>query len=153
VTTTLPRRRRGFGGALVLCIDNDATILEGMDVLLGGWECEVIGAAGVDEALSRLDGRTPDAVVVDYRLDEGVTGLVALDALFAALKRAIPSVVITADHTDAVRQAVEGRGCQVLYKPVRPAALRALLGGLVPLVRQSAAAPTTANRRAARLRR
>jgi Na+/proline symporter/signal transduction histidine kinase/ActR/RegA family two-component response regulator len=149
----LPRRRRGFGGALVLCIDNDATILEGMEALLGGWQCEVIGAAGVDAALSRLSGRTPDAAIIDYRLDEGVTGLVAIDQLFAQFGRAIPCVVITADHTDAVRQAVEGRGCQILYKPVRPAALRALLGGLVPPVRRPSAAPTMAHRRAARLRR
>jgi hypothetical protein len=39
--------------------------------------------------------------------------------------------VITADHTEAARQAIEDRGHKLLYKPVRPAALRALLGRLV----------------------
>jgi CheY-like chemotaxis protein len=90
---------------------------------------------------------------VDYRLDEGMTGLTVLDQLFTHFGRAIPSVVITADHSDAVRQAVEGRGCYILYKPVRPAALRALLGRLVRPSRQPSAAPTTANRPAARQRR
>jgi len=69
--TVIKRRRRGFGGALVTCIDNDTTILEGMEALLGGWQCEVIGAANVAETLTRLGERVPDAVIVDYRLDEG----------------------------------------------------------------------------------
>jgi PAS domain S-box-containing protein len=153
VPAVLPRRVRGFDGALVVCVDNDATILEGMEALLGGWQCEVVGGAGFAEALSRLGDRAPDAFLVDYRLDEGVTGLAVLDQLFTHFGRAFPSVVITADHSDAVRQAVEGRGCYILYKPVRPAALRALLGRLVRPSRQPSVAPTTANRPAARQRR
>ncbi len=151
--TALPRRRRGFGGALVVCIDNDATILEGMEALLGGWRCEVIGASCVADALSRIGDRTPDAVIVDYRLDDGLTGLVALDQLVAHFGHAIPSVVITADHTDPIRQAVERGGSHLLYKPVRPAALRALLGRLVQSARQHDGAATMANRQATRLRR
>jgi Na+/proline symporter/signal transduction histidine kinase len=148
----LTRRRRSFGGALVICIDNDTAILEGMEALLGGWQCEVIGSAGVAETLTRLGERVPDAVIADYRLDAGVTGLEALDQLFAHFGRALPSVVITADHTDAVRQAVEERGGHLLYKPVRPAALRALLERLVQSVRLPTAEPTMAARRAAQRR-
>src|SRR5260221_10789719 len=143
-----PRRNLGFGGALIVCIDNDATILEGMQALLGGWRCEVIGASCVADALSRIGDRTPDAVIVDYRLDDGLTGLVALDQLVAHFGHAIPSVVITADHTDPVRQAVERGGSYLLYKPVRPAALRALLGRLVQSARQHDGAAAMANRQA-----
>jgi PAS domain S-box-containing protein len=149
----VPRRRRGFGGTLVVCIDNDAAILEGMEALLGGWQCDVVGATCVADALALVGDRTPDAVIVDYRLDDGLTGLVALDQLASHFGRAIPSVVITADHTDSVRQAVESRGCHLLYKPIRPAALRALLGRLAQLTRQRTAVATTVNRQAARQRR
>jgi CheY-like chemotaxis protein len=124
-----------------------------MEALLGGWQCAVICSATVAETLSRLGERVPDAVIVDYRLDEGVTGLEALDQLFTHFGHALPSVVITADHTDAVRQAVEQRGGHLLYKPVRPAALRALLGRVVQLPGQPAAAATMLNRRAARRQR
>jgi len=93
-----------------------------------------------------------DAIIADYRLDAGVTGLEALDQLFAHFGRALPSVVITADHTDAVRQAVEERGGHLLYKPVRPAALRALLERLVQSVRLPTAEPTMATRPAAQRR-
>jgi PAS domain S-box-containing protein len=125
------KRKHGFSGALVVCVDNDITILEGMQALLGGWQCDVVGAANVAEALALIGERTPDAFIVDYHLDGDLTGLAVLDEFSTRFGRAIPGIVITADHTEAARHAIEDRGHKLLYKPVRPAALRALLGRLV----------------------
>ncbi len=41
-------------GALVLCIDNDRAIMDGMKSLLSGWQCAVIAAADSREAIAQL---------------------------------------------------------------------------------------------------
>ncbi|MBI3517637.1 MAG: PAS-domain containing protein [Proteobacteria bacterium] len=125
-----PRRRNlGFGDALVVCIDNDAVILDGMAALLGGWDCRVLAATTAEQALARLDGARPAMVIIDYRLDGDVTGESALATLRARLGDDLPAIFITADHTEATRQRIAGH--PVLYKPVNPGALRALLSRLL----------------------
>ncbi len=122
------RSPAGLDGVLVLCVDNQADILEGMSQLLGAWGCEVLEATGTADALQVVDRRSrcPDILLVDYHLDDGDNGL----STMAAMKERygdIPGVVITADHSDEVRSAARTMGCPVLRKPVKPAALRALI--------------------------
>ena len=131
-----PRRRRvGFGGALVVCIDDDATILDGMAALLQGWDCRVIIGKTAEQALARLENQRPDIAIVDYHLEGKVTGLAALDALRTRFGD-VPGIVLTADHGEAARESITGRGYPVLYKPVKTAALRALLSRLIQLAQQ-----------------
>jgi CheY-like chemotaxis protein len=106
-------------------------VLDAMEALLGGWGCTVIAARTRDEALARLAGRRPRAIVADYHLDEDRAGTDELDALFDALGARVPSVIVTADHTDAVRERIAAAGHAILYKPARPAALRAQLTRLL----------------------
>jgi signal transduction histidine kinase len=113
----------------ILCIDNETLILEGMKAMLTGWGCEVFTATsigGAKSVLRHLDG-DPDAVLADYHLDNEVTGLMALDALSERFESAVPGIVITADRTEEVAEEIRRAGYQLLLKPVRPAALRALL--------------------------
>ncbi|ABE58226.1 MULTISPECIES: hybrid sensor histidine kinase/response regulator [Chromohalobacter] len=126
-----PTRRPGnkLAGAKVLCIDNETLILEGMKAMLEGWDCEVFTATsigGAKSVLRHLDG-DPDAILADYHLDNEVTGLMALEALEELCHGPVPGIVITADRTDEVAEEVRRNGYQLLLKPVRPAALRALL--------------------------
>ncbi|MDF2995435.1 MAG: multi-sensor hybrid histidine kinase [Xanthobacteraceae bacterium] len=115
-------------GLTVLCIDNDPTILDGMDTLLTGWGCRVVKAPGAASALGTLrEARlSPDVLLIDYHLDEG-DGIEAARNLRWKLDRALPAVLITADRSKTVRDAARATGMEVLNKPVRPAALRALL--------------------------
>jgi len=118
-----------LAGTRVLCIDNESLILEGMRAMLSGWGCEVFTATtigGAKSVLRHLDG-DPDAILADYHLDNEVTGLMALEALGERLEGAVPGIVITADRTEEVAEEVKRAGYQLLLKPVRPAALRALL--------------------------
>lgn len=115
-------------GLTVLCIDNDPTILDGMETLLTGWGCQVVKAPGAASALGTLrEARlAPDVLLIDYHLDEG-DGIEAARNLRWKLGRALPAVLITADRSKNVRDAARSTGMEVLNKPVRPAALRALL--------------------------
>ncbi|MBD3894767.1 PAS-domain containing protein [Halomonas sp. ML-15] len=126
-----PTRRGGnkLAGAKVICIDNETLILEGMKAMLSGWGCEVFTATSIGGAksiLRHLEG-DPDAILADYHLDNEVTGMMALESLAERLDGAVPGIVITADRTDEVAEEVRRAGYQLLLKPVRPAALRALL--------------------------
>lgn len=119
---------RQLSGISVLCIDNDPTILDGMDTLLRGWGCQVSKAADLESATAAVSGRNiaPDVLLVDYHLDHG-NGLAAIDALRLLLSADLPAILITADGSLRVREEAHAGGIQVLNKPVKPAALRAFL--------------------------
>jgi Na+/proline symporter/signal transduction histidine kinase len=117
-----------LAGMTVLCIDNDPQILDGMDALLSGWGCEVLKAADLQAALAAADS-VPGALsglLVDYHLDNA-NGVDAIVALRARLGRDLPAILITADRTLRVRDEARRHNIPVLHKPVKPAALRALL--------------------------
>ncbi|MEO0997504.1 MAG: NahK/ErcS family hybrid sensor histidine kinase/response regulator, partial [Pseudomonadota bacterium] len=124
-------------GLDVLCVDNDPDILDGMAGLLGRWGMRAVVALDPAEARAAVEatlaetGAMPALLLLDYHLDDGVTGL----DLAATLRRdcglTVPTVVVTADYTDDVAQRVEAAGCTILRKPLKPAALRALLTRLV----------------------
>lgn len=116
-----------LAGVTALCIDNEPSVLDGMETLLRGWGCNVIKASTLVEALEALAAHPapPNGLLVDYHLDQG-TGLDAIAALRVAYGE-LPAILITADRTPAVREAARAQGIQVLNKPLKPAALRALL--------------------------
>ncbi|WP_110686132.1 hybrid sensor histidine kinase/response regulator [Salinicola aestuarinus] len=116
-------------GTRILCIDNERLILEGMKAMLEGWECEVFTATSIGGAKSAIRnmGGDPDAILADYHLDNEVTGMMALEALEELCDQSVPGIVITADRTEEVAEEIKRGGYQILLKPVRPAALRALM--------------------------
>ncbi|MCB4770658.1 hybrid sensor histidine kinase/response regulator [Ancylobacter sp. Lp-2] len=118
----------GLNGLSVLCIDNDPAILDGMDTLLSGWGCQVLKAADVPGALAMLrEARArPDVLLIDYHLDD-TDGIEATKHLRWKLDQSLPAVLITADRSKKVRDTAKETEMEVLNKPVRPAALRALL--------------------------
>jgi Na+/proline symporter/signal transduction histidine kinase len=114
-------------GTTALCIDNEPAVLDGMETLLHGWGCEVIKAPDLDTALAAIaeNGTVPDDLLVDYHLDHGN----GIDAILALRRRCgeVPAILITADRSPTVREQARAEGIQVLHKPIKPAALRALL--------------------------
>jgi signal transduction histidine kinase/CheY-like chemotaxis protein len=117
-----------MAGLNVLCIDNEPTVLRGMQTLLDGWGCRVVTAQSAAEAARRLDesGTGADIILADYHLDDG-TGLEAVAALRATARSQAPVIVITADHSAEVQREVRLRGYALLRKPLKAAALRALM--------------------------
>jgi signal transduction histidine kinase/ActR/RegA family two-component response regulator len=134
VTPTVGR----LAGLSVLCIENEPDVLNALCVLLEGWGCTAIAAESGAEARLRLRAANsgPDIILADYHLD-GSTGLEAVAALRAGLHVEAPVIVITADHSAEVQRAVRARGYALLRKPLKAAALRALM---YQLTRQRAVA-------------
>ncbi|MEA2873690.1 MAG: hypothetical protein QOH67_3666 [Hyphomicrobiales bacterium] len=113
---------------LVLCIDNEPKILDGMETLLGGWGCRVLKAADLKSALATVSDAkaAPSGLLVDYHLDSG-NGIDAIAALRWRFGTDLPAILITADRSPQVREEARARDVQVLNKPLKPAALRALI--------------------------
>jgi CheY-like chemotaxis protein len=127
------KRASNLAGIRVLCIDNEPNILEGMSARLTGWSCEVRTALNEEQALSQVNGDNglPDIILADYHLSETQTGIMALQSLFKRTDATIPAIVITADRTDQVLEEVTQFGAQLLHKPMKPAALRAMMTTLL----------------------
>jgi CheY-like chemotaxis protein len=123
-----PRLDHGRIAETVLCVDNDSTILDGMATLLRGWGCEVLAASDLAGALGavRASGKTPSGLLVDYHLDRG-NGIDAVVGLRRQFGADVPAALITADRSPEVREAAHAVGIAVLNKPLKPAALRAVM--------------------------
>jgi CheY-like chemotaxis protein len=110
-----------------MCVDNEPAILNGMRLLLEGWGCKVVTAADIDEAAAIASANgTPDIIIADYHLDTG-NGLTLIRDMRQRFGANIPGILATADRTQAVRDGATALDVEVLHKPLRPAALRALL--------------------------
>ncbi|MES2750748.1 MAG: hybrid sensor histidine kinase/response regulator [Pseudomonadota bacterium] len=118
-----------MSGTLIVCIENDRAILDGMKTLLTGWDAKVIAAVdpvSAAEAIAATEERVT-GLLVDYHLDRG-NGIAAIRDIRQRFGAAIPAILITADRSPHVRDAAREEGIVVLNKPLKPAALRALLG-------------------------
>jgi CheY-like chemotaxis protein len=115
-------------GIEVVCIDNDVTILNGMELVLDGWGCRVLKAPDLASAIAAITetGFTPHVLLVDYHLDEG-NGIEAIAELRRRHGADLTAILITADRSPDVRDEARSNAVLLLNKPVKPAALRALL--------------------------
>lgn len=117
-----------LAGLTVLALDNEPAILDGMRILLSGWGCRVITASSPGEAYDAVQTWMiePEVIIADYHLDEG-DGLDAIAMLRQRLAARRPAILLTADRSPAVREQAAANDVHVLNKPLKPAALRALL--------------------------
>jgi CheY-like chemotaxis protein len=120
--------RGQLDGIEVICIDNDETILNGMEMVLTGWGCRVLKAPDLASAIALIDESafTPRALLVDYHLDDG-NGIEAIAELRRRYGADLTAILITADRSPDVREEARAHDVLLLNKPVKPAALRALI--------------------------
>ncbi|MET4709507.1 PAS domain-containing hybrid sensor histidine kinase/response regulator [Endozoicomonas lisbonensis] len=111
----------------VLCVDNEEDILVGMSSLLQRWGCTVECADGRDQAVRLIERQIPDVLLMDYQLEECCNGIELIRQLRELSEHDIPAVLITATTRQNLREQCLELGIRFLSKPVKPAALRALL--------------------------
>ncbi len=121
---------------VVLCVDNDLHILEGMSGLLKRWGLKpycLNSFEGTHDMLAQIRAQTgglPRLLLLDYHLDDGHTGLDVAKLVQAITGTHIPAAVLTANRDQDLRERLLEVGYRILYKPVRPAALRALISSM-----------------------
>lgn len=127
----LERLAEPLQGRLLLVIDNEHIILEGMCDLLEQWGANVRVGVDVESALGQLGGSVPDAILVDYHLDDGRNGCEAVSRLRSHWQRTVPAIMITADRSEHCQQTLRELGIPVLNKPLKAGKLRAMLGQML----------------------
>jgi len=121
-------------GRVVLVVDDEVEIREGMRALLEPWGCEVLTASSLDEAVARAKTapRPPDVVVSDFHLGAGfATGPDTIAAVRSCVGREVPGLIVTGDTSPVSIDDLRSAGHPYLNKPVRPAKLRAMLSELL----------------------
>jgi signal transduction histidine kinase len=123
----------GLEGAKVLLIENDLSSAEGMVSLLEKWGCDVASTISVADALDRLRALegVPDVIIADLHLDNGETGIEAIDSICQTIKTSVPALIVTADYSAKAASDVSAFGCELLKKPIKPAEMRSLLSFLL----------------------
>jgi len=119
-----------FGGRLIAVVEDEDAILQGMKALLSGWGCEVVTGHNAEAVLESLGevGRYPDLLIVDYRLEGGLTGVQVIQRLRGELDVDIPALLVTGSASGERALEAEQYGYHLLMKPVMPDDLRAMVG-------------------------
>jgi signal transduction histidine kinase/CheY-like chemotaxis protein len=120
-------------GRLVVVIDDDPLVLDGMRGLFRSWGCRVVTGASAAAALSGLAAleQPPDLIISDYLLPDGKTGIDAIERLRNAFGSAIPAFLISGDIAPERLREARASGFHLQHKPVEPMALRAMLNQLL----------------------
>ena len=118
-------------GAVCWCLDDDPRACEAMRALLQRWACAVPVAGGPPEALAAARvGEAPQIVLLDVRM-----GTVHGPHLYARLcelwGQRPPVILVTAESDEALRHEATENGWGLIPKPVRAAALRALMSQML----------------------
>lgn len=120
------------GKAVVLVVEDDRHVLQGLHLLLAQWGCHVVEASTPEEALERIaEGTRPDLVIADLRLGGSASGIAAIRLASQALGRNLPGLILTGD-TDS-RRLREARlsGYPLLHKPIGAHSLRGAVNALL----------------------
>ena len=118
-------------GRLMLLVEDEPAVREGLVVLLKAWGASVLDFDSVASLQAWLAGgpaEAPDLLLVDYRLPQAMTGL---DALAAARGhwpgRKLPAIVITGSTIGGHEAEAAEHDFHLLIKPVLPNKLRAMI--------------------------
>ncbi len=118
-----------FNGAVVLIVDDEQDIRQGMKMLLTNWGCMTLETESGDEALRLLRklSLVPELIVADLRLRHNRTGIDAIREVRAAFGDDIPAMIVTGDTAPERLQEADAAGFLLLHKPVKPHKLRAAM--------------------------
>ena len=110
-----------FPQNFIAVIDDDVSVLESLQLALQATNHEVIAGTSQRDLLQKLrkTGRAPDFVVSDYRLEDGLTGIEALDAIRAEFGASIPGLLLTGDTSlPTLEEIGVEKHFRVLSKPM-----------------------------------
>lgn len=107
---------------VVLVVDDEEPIREGLRLLLQEWGFEVMTAADAAQAaqaVGLLEGRV-DLVLTDLHLGPGPSGAAVIAEVRRLCGRDVPAILVTGDAATEQTKDVALGGDPVLVKPVQP---------------------------------
>jgi signal transduction histidine kinase len=121
-----------LAGRLIVVVEDEPAVREGLEVLLCSWGAAIesfpsVAATAQWAAASDPNVVKPALIIADYRLQQGETGVAAIEALRSRFGAELPAIVVTGSSmTGHEKEALE-HNFHLLIKPVLPNKLRAMI--------------------------
>ena len=132
--STVDRQFGQFNAEHVLIIDDDKAARESLQGLLSSWGLDVMSAGNFAQASLALEQDAQASklklIICDYRLPQ-TSGVETIATLRAQLGVQVLAILISGDTAPESVALMQASGLPILYKPVRPAKLRALITSLL----------------------
>jgi len=119
-------------GRRIVVVEDEPAVLAGIEVLLKGWGATLtafdsVGAASDWAAQADPQADRPDLLIVDFRLENGRTGVDAITALRERFGAGVPAIVVTGSTMTGHDKEAQEKDFHILLKPVVPNKLRAMI--------------------------
>jgi signal transduction histidine kinase/CheY-like chemotaxis protein len=116
---------------LIAVVDDEVSIQNGMQSLLGEWGYEVVAAGSGAALIEALAGRAPHLLICDWRLKDQETAVTVIASVRAAFGEDLPALLISGDTAPERLREAHDTGLLLLHKPVAGGKLRAAIGNLL----------------------
>ncbi len=124
----------------VLCVDDEQTILDGMQALLGRWGCKVYLALSAEDAKLICQNESGiDVLLADLELQHGQSGLDVITAVRSSLSHPANAALLTAKASTDVENRAEDLLIGLIRKPVDSVLLKQFLAECAENIRPQAA--------------
>lgn len=119
-------------GRLVVIVEDEPAVREGLSVLITGWGASVVAFDSVaDSARWAADADPvvvrPDLLIVDFRLEEGRSGIDAIRVLRERFGAEVPAIVVSGSTMSGLEHDALEHDFHLMIKPVLPNRLRAMI--------------------------
>ncbi len=116
---------------LVVVVEDEPAVRSGLEALLRGWGAQLESFDSVAEvaawaARAEPPQRRPDLLIVDYRLEQGRSGVDAIAALRERFGH-VPAIMVTGSTMTGHDKEAQENDFHLLVKPVVPNKLRAMI--------------------------
>ncbi|HEY0838387.1 MAG TPA: response regulator [Azospirillum sp.] len=117
---------------LVVVVDDDPSIVDGLALVLEGWGYDVLTARSLEELAAGLktQAAVPALVLADHFLPGG-TGADAVEMVRRHCGATVPAIILTGDTTPERQAEATAAGYRLMHKPVLPAPLRTAIDELI----------------------
>jgi CheY-like chemotaxis protein len=123
-----------MAGRKVLVVEDDPLVCESLCDLLTSWGCNVVSKASAEQAYAWLRQQGEDGtqhvelIISDHDLGAGDNGMQMIVKIRAHTRPDFPAIMVSGDTSETLKAQTHEAGIPLLYKPVKPAYLRTLLG-------------------------
>jgi two-component system, sensor histidine kinase len=117
----------------IVVVEDEPAVRGGLEVLLRGWGARVASFETAESSCAWAQGadaqaERPDLLIVDYRLEQGRTGVEVIQTLRERFGAGVPAIMVTGSTMTGHEAEAAAHDFHLLIKPVVPNKLRAMIG-------------------------
>jgi len=119
-----------LAGRLIVVVEDEPAVRSGLEALLRGWGATLASFDSVAACrawAADASQAKPDLLIVDYRLENGMSGVDAIVAVRDRFGSSVPAIVVTGSTMTGHEQEALDHDFHLLIKPVVPNKLRAMI--------------------------